>query len=366
MKKRRSVPLIVLACINILFLTRCAQDAPYKILGTTTPEPLNDGWIIASPEEVGLSPAVLDRIHIDLASEDQYYNAKSFLIVKDGKLVFEYYVRSMEDRDHYGSIQSVTKSITSLLFGIVLSEGDIDSLDQKLYDVCPDKFPSDTRKQDITLRHLLTMTSGLTFDNDVFSVETYVHQPRDPIRNILEKPLYAAPGDEFYYRDCDPHLISYAIQRLTGRTLEQLGLEYLFGPLGITDYYWESDHKGVTMGAVGLHLKPRDMAKIGQLVLDGGKWHGESLVDSTWLALSTGKQVKIGEYRGSYGRSYGFYWWVLPDWQAFTASGHGGNFILVVPSSRMLVVMTSLSDTDDDIVGTRLDMFEDLIQGLLE
>ncbi|MFC1547224.1 serine hydrolase domain-containing protein [Candidatus Neomarinimicrobiota bacterium] len=366
MKNYSSVPLLLLACINILLLTRCVQDAPYKILGTTTPEALNDGWIIASPEEVGLSSVTLDQIHLDLASEDQYYNAKSFLIIKDGKLVFEYYIRDMADRDHYGHIQSATKSVTDLVFGILLSEGYIDSLDQKLYDLFPDKFPSDMRKHNITFRHLLTMTSGLSFDNDIFSVETFVHQPRDPIRNILEKPLYADPGSEFYYRDCDPHLISYAVQRLTDRTLEQWAQERLFSPLGIADYHWSSDHKGTTMGAVGLHLKPRDLAKIGQMVLDHGRWQGISVVDSTWLALSTQEQVDIGEYRGDHARAYGFYWWIQPDWQAFAAWGAGGSFIMVVPAMRMVVVMTSMPDTDDDIVGTRLEMLEDLIQGLME
>lgn len=366
MKKFRTASSLILTCTNILFLAGCAPDAPYKILGAVKPEVLNDGWVIAAPQEVGLSSAILDRIQMDLASEDQYYNAKSLLVVKDGKLVFEYYVRDGEDRDHYGHIQSATKSITSLIFGIVLSAGYIDSVDQQLYGLIPEKFPSGIRKHGITLRHLLTMTSGLSFDNDVFSVETLVHRPRDPIRNILGKPLYADPGQEFYYRDCDPHLLSFTIQRLTGMTIEQWAQEYLFAPLGISDYYWGSDHKGTTMGAVGLHLKPRDMAKIGQMVLDHGRWQGTSIVDSAWLALSTKEQVDIGEYRGNHERSYGYYWWILPDWQAFTAWGAGGNFILVVPSRNMLVVMTSLPDTDDDVVGTRLEMLEELIEGLID
>ena len=287
-------------------------------------------------------------------------------IAKNGKLVFETYCRSTEDRDSFGHIQSATKSITSLLFGIVRSEGYIDSPDETLYSIIPEKFPFDQIKQSITCRHLLSMTSGLSFDNDVFSLEIYADKPNDPIKHILNKPLYADPGEQFYYRDCDPHLVSYVIQKLTGKTEEKWAKERLFDPLGIKDYYWDSDHTGTTTGAYGLHLKPRDMAKIGQMVLDNGRWNGSQIVDPAWIEVSTQKQVATQFQTEPYLYDYGYYWWILPKWQAFTASGHGGNFIFIVPGKNLVVVMTSMPDVDNDTVGTKLDEFEELIRPLLE
>ncbi|NIT03487.1 serine hydrolase, partial [Candidatus Saccharibacteria bacterium] len=198
---------------------------------------MNDGWETASPEEVNISREALDKVYADFVSEDRYFNAKSLLVVKNGKVAFEAYCRSPKDRDRYGHVQSATKSVTSLVFGMVKSEGYIDSLDQTLYSIMPEKFPSDVRKRSITLGHLLTMTSGLSFDNDVFSVEIYVDKPSDPVKYILRKPLCATPGEKFNYRDADPHLVSYVIRRLTGKTEEQWARERLFGPLGIREYY---------------------------------------------------------------------------------------------------------------------------------
>jgi CubicO group peptidase (beta-lactamase class C family) len=281
-------------------------------------------------------------------------------------LVFEAYCRTPADRDRYGNIQSATKSITSLVFGIVKSDGYIDSLLQPLYAVIPDKFPPDAGKRSITLGHLLTMSSGLAFDNDDFSVVLYADKPDDPIRYILNKPLYAPPGEKFYYRDCDPHLLSFAIWRLTGKTEEQWATERLFPPLEISDYYWDADHTGTTMGAYGLHLKPRDLAKFGQMVLDHGRWQGQQVVDSAWIAASTQKQVETDYSSGPEIRHYGYYWWVLPQWTAIEAWGNGGNFILILPQRQMVIVLTSMPDTDDDVAGTRPEQFHELIRPLLE
>jgi CubicO group peptidase (beta-lactamase class C family) len=355
-------PVLVL----LLSVSGCVADKPFKFPSTIVPEQLDDGWDVASPVDVGISQAALDEIYAMFLSEDRYYNAKSLLVVKDSKLVFEAYCRTPADRDTYGHIQSVTKSITSLVFGIVQTTGAVDSLEQPLYSIIPEKFPADEAKHSITLRHLLTMSSGLAFDDDDFSVEIYANKPDDPIRYILNKPLYDQPGASFYYRDCDPHLLSFAIWRLTGQTEEQWAAERLFAPLEIGDYYWDTDHTGTTMGAHGLHLKPRDLAKIGQLVLDFGRWRGNQVVDSAWIATSTGKQVETGYSSGPEMRHYGYYWWVLPYWQAIEAWGHGGNYILIQPKHNIVIVLTSLPDADNDIVATRPEQFHELIRPLLD
>jgi CubicO group peptidase (beta-lactamase class C family) len=358
---------IIVSCIlPYVFIYGCVSDAPFKVPGSTVPELLADGWDVGAPEEVGITKEVLDKVYSDFISEGKYLNAKSLLVVKNNKIVFEAYCRDSDDRDRYGHVQSITKSVTSLVFGIVKSAGYIDSLDQTLYSIIPDKFPSEAAKRGITLRHLLTMTSGLRFDNDDFSVKIYGDKPDDPVKYILNKPLYARPGEKFYYRDADPHLVSYAIQRLTGRTLAQWADQRLFAPLNIRDYYWESDHTGTSSGAHGLHLKPRDMAKIGQLVLDNGRWKGIQVVDSTWVAVSTQKQVTTDHTAEPHVYFYGFYWWILPRWQAFSAWGAGGSYIFIVPAKEMIVVMTSMPDVDNEVMNTNLMSFEELIAPLLE
>ncbi|UCD63967.1 MAG: serine hydrolase [Candidatus Zixiibacteriota bacterium] len=361
----RTVVSQICGILILMVLTTCVPDAPFKITGPSIPAQLDDGWDIATPEEVGISRQALDSVYAQFVAEDRFFNAKSLLVVKDGRLIFETYCRDLRDRDRYSNIQSVTKSVTSLVFGIVFSEQHVDSLNQTLYSIFPDKFPSDETRRSITIRHLFTMTSGLLFDNDVFSQEIYADQPDDPTRYILDKPMYAVPGEEFYYRDCDPHLLSYTIARLTGRSLEQWARERLFDPLGIESCYWDADHTGTTMGAHGLHLKPRDLAKIGQLALDHGRWDNQQIVDSAWVAESTRRQITTPYQTAPNTRDYGYYWWVLPQWEAFEAWGHGGNCILIVPDQQLVIVMTSMPHTDDDVVGTRPEQFHELVSPLV-
>lgn len=366
MKSLTNILMMTSLFISLMFLNGCVSDAPFKFENTTIPEQLDDGWEIATPEEVNISQAALDEVYQDFVDKDHFLNAKSLLVVKNDKLVFETYCRDVADRDRYGHIMSVTKSINSLVFGIVKSEGLIDSLDQLLYDIIADKFPSDLEKRSITLRHLLTMRSGILFDNDQFSQEIHTNKPKDPIKYILNKPLYAAPGEEYYYRDCDPHLISYTIERLTGKTLAQNAQERLFEPLGITDYHWETDPAGTSTGAYGLFLRPRDLAKIGQMVLSHGQWKGVQIVDSSWVAISTQKQVETDYQTEPYIYHYGYYWWIVPGWQAFAAWGSGGTYIFIMPSKEMVVVMTSMPDVDSGLFEQTLPSFEELIRPLLE
>jgi CubicO group peptidase (beta-lactamase class C family) len=217
----------------------------------------------------------------------------------------------------------------------------------------PEKFPDIPEKRSITLRHLLTMKSGIDFDNDDFSIELYVDRPRDPVSYILHKPLYANPGEKFYYRDCDPHLLSSAVGQVTGKTLESWALERLFPQIGIVRYRWEKDPAGATMGAHGLYMMPRDLARFGQLILQRGRWNGTEVVSAEWIDRSTtgGTDSGLVEY------DYGYYWWIVPELSAVTAWGHGGNFIFVAPDKDLVIVMVSMPDVDDDSVGTTLSEF---------
>lgn len=347
-----------------LLLSSCITDAPYKLeWDAYEPEQLSDGWQVEPAVDHGLNDEILRKMLDELHSEEQFFNTKSLLIARNGKLIFESYVQDKGHRDMVGHVQSVTKSLTSLATGIALSEGLIDSLDQPLFTLIPENFPSDDEKRSIRIRDLLTMRSGLDIDNSVFSVKLYVEKPKDPIKYILDLPLYDPPGETYYYRDCDPHLLSHAIASQTGMSLEKYADTHILEPLGITEYYWGADHGGTSMGAHGLHLKPRDMLKLGQLVLNHGSWAGQQLVDSTWIAESTKLQVNTPK---DYGWDTGYYWWQVPEWKGFTAWGHGGNFITVLPEYDLVLVMSSMADTNDDLVGSTLDQLEDLIRPLMD
>jgi len=356
---RAAAPLLVLS-----LAASCLPDGEMKHRGPVVPEALDDGWEIATPASVGLDEAALAELQDQLLREDRSFGTLGVLIVKDGKLVWETYLRDLSDRDHYHHLQSSTKSVTSLALGAAIGEGHFPDLDATLGELLPDAVRGlDPRKAEITLEELLTMRSGIAFDNDVFSVEMWVDKPSDPLRYILNKPMYADPGERFYYRDADPQLLGYVLQHELGMSEARFVKQRIFDPLGVEDYYWESGHDGVTQAAHGLHLRPRDFAKLGQLLLDGCRWHGEQLVPEAYCETATREHVspkQVGHISDAVPLGYGYYFWVPSDDDVFSTWGHGGQFVLVVPARDMVLVQIALPDTDGDLHGTRLEDFVQL------
>jgi CubicO group peptidase (beta-lactamase class C family) len=344
----------------LLLVLACVPDGRLKHPGTTVPEQLSDGWEAATPAEAGIAAESLDRAYDAISSEDRYLGALSLLVVRHGKLVFETYVRTPEDRVRLHPIQSATKCITSLALGVAMHHGLPPNVDTAIYGFFPDKFDSAVAKRHITLRHLLTMRSGLDYSSERFVTEVFTGRTRDELATILGRPLYAEPGETFYYRDCDPHLVSCVIQRATGRTTEDLMREQVFTPLGITDLYWEKTREGYTHGPTSLHLRPRDMARVGQLVLQRGNWQGQQLIDTAWIDTCTATQTSLPPEFPPDRVGYGFYWWLLRELGGFSAVGHGGQFICVVPGKELVIVMTSYSYAGDG-PGTNIEEFVELV-----
>jgi CubicO group peptidase (beta-lactamase class C family) len=334
----------------------CFLDQPYKHRGPTKPENLGDGWSIATPASVGIDEAVLAAIHDEILREDRHFGILGLLIIKSGQLVFETYTRSLADRDRYHAIQSATKSVTSLILGAVRDRGLLPPLDTTLCSILgsTDCAGLEPQKQQITLEHLLTMRSGIAFDNDDFSTEIMVDKPANPLHHILSKPMYAAPGERYYYRDADPQLIVYALQRLTGRTEESLAVEYFFGAMGITHYLWETVPDGASTGAFALHLRPRDLAKFGQLMLDGGKWAGAQLLSPEWCTLATTAKVATFDGPTDNPLGYGYYFWVPTTPSSYAFWGTGGQFVLVVPAKQLVLVQVGLPDASGEMHGSGL------------
>jgi CubicO group peptidase (beta-lactamase class C family) len=345
---RRARGALRLLCALPLALPACLPDEHWKRRGPTEPEALADGWGVDTPESVGLDPDVLAAIHDELLREDRHFGTLGFMVVKDRKLVYETYLVDADDRDRLHHVQSMTKSVTSLAFGIAIDRGLIGSVDETLGDYLPQAVFEglDERKPEITLEQLLTMRSGIDFDNDTFSLETQVDRPRNTLRYMLEKPLFADPGKRFVYRDVDPSLISYVIEAAAGERLADFVRQNVFEPLGIEDFHWEAMPDGASTGAHALHLRPRDTAKLGQLMLEC--FEGESaLVSQAYCSEATSLAVSPDETLGTrLDRGYGYYFWVLPDYDAFAAWGHGGQYLLVVPDQDLVLVQVALPDSD--------------------
>lgn len=308
-------------------LTDPALKAPFE---GYAPDRLDDGWEVSTPAAEGMDAGALDRIFEDFFREDRYPTARALLVARHGKLVAEAYARDPGDRNELHNVQSVTKSVTSLLAGIALGEGLLPSVDVPLYEVMPDPFDGDARKRGLTLRHALTQRTGLAFNNDD-DTGPFMYSEGSSLEYVLHRPLLFDPGADFFYGDGNPQLVSGAIQAVTGRSLESFAAERLFAPLGIHRWRWERHADGLSFGAVGLWLLPRDMLKIGQLALQEGAWRGERVVPSDWIAESTRVQAN---------GDYGFYWWVHQEGVLYSAKGDGEQMILVCPALDLVVVLT--------------------------
>jgi CubicO group peptidase (beta-lactamase class C family) len=227
-------------------------------------------------------------------------------------------------------VQSVAKSVTSLVAGIALDDGLLPSVDVPLFDLMPQHFDEDPGKRELTLRHALTMETGLAPYSDR-DTGAFMYSEGSSVEKILHQPLVSEPGTTFYYTDDSPQLVSAAIQSVSGRTLEAFAAERLFAPLGIAGWRWERHGDGVTFGAIGLWLRPRDMARIGQMVLQKGTWHSRRVVSESWLEESMQVQTN---------GDYGYYWWIYDEGRVYGAKGAGGQMIFVVPELDMVVVLT--------------------------
>lgn len=341
MKTIRNVFLIALP----LLLNSCLTESDVKLeYRGYSPEQGSDGWVVSSPADENMDASYLDQAYRLVYDDNRFIMARSLLVIRNGRLVGEAYPHDPKDKYQIQNLQSCTKSFTSILTGIALSMGILDSVTQKLSDIMPDQFNTYPEKQNITIQDALTMRTGIDFDDGENTIELY-EEPGSSVDYILKLPQIYAPGVVFHYHDGSPHLVSAAIQQRYGKSLASFGKEYLFSPLQINDWKWESAKDGITFGAFSLYLKPRDAAKFGQLLLSNGRWKGQQIVDSSWIAEATNPLVNAD----GYGASYGYYFWVYPGYPGYSAIGHGGQRIFVVPSKNLVIVYTAWPYTSDEM-----------------
>ena len=299
------MPVLLLALLFLLApLAAIAQvDSPADC---GAPAAAADGWQVALPAAVGLDPATLCAIEPRFKA---WTAAKihAVLVIRHGKLVYEHYFAGYGKPDSVGTIifdpaakhdlYSITKSITALVLGIEIGKGRIAGIDQPVLPQLPDYADLRSPEKDrITLRHLLTMSQGLVWNEDIpysnpaNSEHNMVHAP-DPVRFVLAQPVEARPGMVYNYSGGSAIVIAALLRQATGRALDTLAGTELFAPLGITDVQWDYFSPGDPIASGGLEMHPRDLAKIGQLVLDHGVWQGKQVVPADWIAAATAPQI---------------------------------------------------------------------------
>ncbi|WP_394820781.1 serine hydrolase domain-containing protein [Pendulispora albinea] len=291
-------------------------------------------------------------------------NVHSVLVLQHGKPLAEWYVAGVDeergrplgtvnfDASTLHDTRSVSKSVVSLLFGIAISEQAVKSLDTPVLDYFPEY--TDLRTPDrmkIRVRDMLTMTSGLTWNEDLpytdpRNSETAMDMAPDRYRYVLEQPIATPAGQTFTYSGGDVAVAAAILARATKTPMDVYAQQKLWAPLGITQHVWLKDGKGVPYAASGLRLTPRDMLKIGQMMLEQGRWNGQQVVPAAWVADSIAPHAQAGS-DPKCGTRYGYFWWlspgcvVTPPAPYYAAQGNGGQRIWVIPSRDLVVVMTA-------------------------
>jgi CubicO group peptidase (beta-lactamase class C family) len=301
------------------------------------------GWRTSSPEEQGMDSQKLAPM-LDFVQQ-QRLSLYSLLVIRNGYLVSETYFTS-DHEDTRREIYSCTKSFISTLVGIGIDKGYIDGVNRRVMDFFPGRTfeNSDVRKDGMTLDDLLTMRSGLDWEeSDAAYVQMY--RSTDWIKFVLDKPLKEQPGTEFRYCSGCSHVLSAIIQKATGVNTREFAEKNLFGPLGISDADWDTDASGIPIGGWGLHITPRDMAKLGYLYLRNGIWDSQQIVSAGWVKTATQTYAQVPDDP----LDYGYQWWTYPALDAYAALGRFGQTILVIPKLDLIVVTTAHLDSHDPI-----------------
>jgi CubicO group peptidase (beta-lactamase class C family) len=347
------------------------------------PGRLSDGWETGSATEAGFdAPALCKLLQAVAGGSD---NLHSLLVARNGRIVAELYRKGQDRsaRDFFSrevsfgpgqlhDMRSISKSVVGLLFGIVREDGSLPALSMPVVDLYP-AYPtlsSEPLRTSITIEHVLTMSNGLdwhetaatygSFSND----ETRLFWDWSPVKFVLSKPVRAPAGQRFHYNGGNTAIIADLLERSTGTSLDQLARSRLLQPLGITECEWLSDLWGRPMAYAGLRLKPRDLLKIGRMMLDRGRWQGRQVVPVEWVAESIRPHIATGTGPGT---GYGYFWWTgTVDWQgkelAWSAAvGNGGQRLFLVPALDLAVVMTAGAYNNAGIAAIEADLFHRVV-----
>ena len=345
------------------------QASQPEIYTYAIPDQVNDGWETAHMNDLGTNTEPI------LEMMNNYFNSSSrdvhgILIVKNGKLIFENYFPGYDygpsnngwkgpflnfNRDTLHCLHSATKSFTSAMLGICIDLGFITDVHQKIFHFFPDfNHLMNPEKRQITVQHLLAMCSGLEWNEgdlplvDDLNDLTRLIRSSDPIGYILAKPVIHTPGTTYYYSGGDTNLVGEIVHRVAGMNIDYLSRARLFSILGITNFTWLyfPYNPDIVYCSGDLYLRPRDMAKFGQLFLDRGIWKGNRVISESWVQTSTEPYISLEGNGTLNADAYGYQWWIL-DYHindriihTYSARGWGGQQIIVIPELNAVLVFT--------------------------
>ena len=313
-------------------------------------------WTSTTPEEQDMDSTILAEMMQFI--EDSGAPIHGLVVTRNGYIVEEgYWSYYTVTSTHH--IFSCTKSFTSTLIGIAIKEGFIDNVSQKVLDFFPDMTIEniDARKEEMTLEHVLTMTTGLDWNehnisyNDPTNMYNQMFDSPNPIQFFLNLPTAFDPGTHWEYTTGASHLLSAILQEVTNMTTQEFAEEYLFNPMNITIGGWNVDTQGINNGGTQLYVSPRTMAKLGLLYLSNGTWDGQEILSEEYIAQASTPHATIGP-----GLDYGYQWWIDTSYDIFSARGTNGQYIFVAPEYNIAVAITQGAD----------DYGEDIHEDILE
>lgn len=367
-----------LFCLSLLLplATHAADGAPvdsrYRI-----PERTADGWAVMDAANGGWALDRFAALEAAIAQGD-YPGVTSVLVAKDGKLVYERYFNE-GGPDVLNDTRSASKSVTSLLVGAAVDRGLIPDAQAKVYGYFADKQPwlnPSPRKDRMTLEDLLTMSSAWECNDDnqfssgneerMYLSEEWVRFALDlPLRGFapwMKRPEDSPHGRAFAYCTAGSFLLGSVVERATGKSLETFSAEVLEGPLGITHAQWNRSSEGVGMGGGGTRYRSRDLAKLGQLMVDGGRWQGKPVISTAWVGSALTVHAQARE-----DADYGYQFWrfrfpVRGRTQGVWAmAGNGGNYVFILPEERLVAVITRTSFNQRNAHPQSQQMFSDYL-----
>lgn len=321
-----------------------------------------DDTALKALEGLDLRPYVLDQplqAPLILSSEDDFdqfltdSKTTAFLIVRDGVLVTEWYAED-RDPDALHNSFSVTKSVMSTTIGMAIEDGHISSINDPITDYVPELLQQDPRFGDITLRHLITMTSGIAYDEEgrsPYADEVNTYFGTDLRRSAITNPIIVEePGQTWLYNNYNPQLLGMALERATGMTISEYMSQSWWGPMGAeADASWSVDsfYNRFEQSAHGFNARPRDLARFGLMFANGGIVDGEQVVPRDWVDEATAPtNVSIGD-NDFLEQNYNYFWWVLPDGRYF-AQGHRGQYVFVSPDDSAVIVRMGRDEGSTD------------------
>ena len=299
-------------------------------------------WRTSTPEEQGMDSQKLAAMLEEV--KRQSLDLHSLLVIRNGYIVSETYFQSYS-QDVKHEVYSCTKSFIATLIGIANDKGYIAGVNLPVEDFFPGRSfeNQDARKQAMTLDNLLTMRSGLDWEESDTAIGK-MYQSRDWVKFMMDMPMAAQPGSRFNYCSGCSHILSAILQQKTGTNTRDFAQRVLLGPLGISNASWSTDPAGLPIGGWGLQITPRDMAKLGYLYLHDGNWDGQQVVSAGWVKTAVQKHTETDTQLG-----YGYQWWTYPSLGAFAALGRYGQTIFVIPDLKIIIVTTAALDGHDAI-----------------